>query len=72
MTSSSPAEQFDYSQPFSMDTGRAAVTAPEPQGRGYPGCFGGEVTAGLARPELERAAIGLVAAGILRRGGWRR
>jgi hypothetical protein len=71
MTSGSPAEQFDYSQPIRIDLGRAAVIAEQLRLNGHPSCFADEVTAELARPEPERNLIGLVAAEILRSAGWR-
>jgi hypothetical protein len=64
-------DQFDYGQPFEIDSGRAAVIAEELRANGYPRCFADEVTAELARPLQERSVIGLVAAGMLRSAGWR-
>lgn len=64
-------EQFDYSQPLRIDLGRAAVIAEELRRRGYPMCVADEVTAEVARPDLERSVIGLAAVEILRSAGWR-
>jgi hypothetical protein len=72
MTSDSPEKkQFDYSQPFCIDIGRAAVIAEELRKRGYSRCFADEVTAELGRPEPERGTIGLLAAELLESAGWR-
>lgn len=72
MTSDSPEKkQFDYSQPFCIDIGRAAVIAEELRKRGYSSCFADEVTAELGRPETERSTIGLLAAELLESAGWR-
>jgi len=70
MTSDSPAEEFDYRQPFEVDRGDAAEIAEFLRQSGYPSCFAGEVTAELGRPERERGMIGLVAAEMLRSAGW--
>jgi hypothetical protein len=71
MTSGAPGEmRFDYSQPFSIDIGRAAVIAEELRRRGYSCCFADEVTAELRRPEPERGTIGHLAAELLESAGW--
>jgi hypothetical protein len=71
MTGDSPAEGFDYGQPFEIDSGRAATIAEFLRQSGYSGCFADEVTAELARPECERSTIGMVAAGLLKGARWR-
>ena len=38
MTSDSAGEQFDFSQPFEVDIGRAAVIAAALREYGYPRC----------------------------------
>ena len=70
MTGDSPAEEFDYRQPFGVDRGDATEIAEFLRQNGYPGCFASEVTAELARPERERSMIGLVAAEMLRSAAW--
>lgn len=66
-----PEEEFDYSQPFEVDLGRAAVIAEGLRESGYPHCTADVVIAELARPEGERDVIGRFAADQLRRAGWR-
>jgi hypothetical protein len=64
-------ERFDYSQPFEVDLGRAAVIAEALRDCGYPECTAEVVTAELARPGDERSSIGRFAADALDRYGWR-
>jgi len=63
--------EFEYGQPFEIDSGRAAVIAEELRANGYPRCFADEVTAELARQDSERSVIGRVAAEMLRSAGCR-
>jgi hypothetical protein len=72
MTNDSPrAEEFDYSQPFEVDIGRAAVIAEALREYGYARCTADAVTAELARPERERGMVGRFAADALEKAGWR-
>ncbi len=72
MTSDSAAAAgFDYSQPFEVDIGRAAVIAERLRDNGYPCCTADVVTAELASPGQERSFIGRFAADQLGRAGWR-
>jgi hypothetical protein len=71
MTGDLPAGDFDYSQPFEGDIGRAAVIAEAPREHGYPQCTADIVTAELARPESERGIVGRFAANALEKAGWR-
>lgn len=66
-----PGEEFDFSQPFEIDLGRAAVIAEALRECGYPDCTADVVTAELARPGRERGSIGRFAADALQRYGWR-
>lgn len=68
-----PAEEgeFDFSRPFLIDIGRAAVIAEYLRESGYPRCTADVVTEELARPERERSSIGLFAADQLKKAGWR-
>jgi hypothetical protein len=66
------AEQggFDFSRPFEVDIGRAAVIAEALREYGYPQCTAEMVTAELAKPKDERNIIGRFAADQLARAGW--
>ncbi len=64
-------EAFDYSQPFEVDLGRAAVIAEALRESGYPHCTADIVAAELAGPEHERSIIGRFAADQLKRAEWR-
>jgi hypothetical protein len=64
-------EDFDYSQPFEVDLGRAAVIAEGLRESGYPRCTADVVTEELAKPERERSIIGRFSADQLKRAGWR-
>ena len=64
-------EDFDYSQPFEVDIGRAAVIAEALREYGYPRCTADVVTAELAKPESERSMVGRFAADALEKAGWR-
>jgi hypothetical protein len=66
-----PEEEFDFSQPFEVDLGRAAVIAEALRECGFPLCTADVVTAELARPGRERGSIGRFAADALQRYGWR-
>lgn len=66
-----PEEEFDFSQPFEIDLGRAAVIAEALRESGYPDCTAEAVTAELARPAGERGIIGRLATDALARYGWR-
>jgi len=68
-----PAEdgEFDFSRPFLVDIGRAAVIAEYLREAGYPRCTAHLVTDELAKPERDRSSIGHFAADQLRRAGWR-
>ncbi len=66
-----PGQEFDYSQPFELDLGRAAVIAEVLREFGYRPCTADMVTAELARPDGERSSIGRFAADALARVGWR-
>jgi hypothetical protein len=68
---SAAAADFDYSQPFEVDIGRAAVIAEWLRDNGYPRCTADVVTAELASPGQERSFIGRFAADQLGRSGWR-
>jgi hypothetical protein len=68
---SSAAAEFDYSQPFEVDTGRAAVIAEWLRDNGYPRCTADVVTGELARPGRERSFTGRFAADQPGRAGWR-
>jgi hypothetical protein len=61
---------FDFSRPFEVDIGRAAVIAEALREYGYPECTADMVTAELARPNDERSIIGRFAADQLARAGW--
>jgi predicted nucleic acid-binding protein len=71
MTSYPPEEEFDYSLPFEVDIGRAAVIAEGLRESGYPRCTADIVIAELAKPERERSIIGRFAADQLEKAGWR-
>lgn len=71
MTGDLPEEDFDYSQPFEVDIGRAAVIAEALREFGSPYCTANVVTAELAKPENERGMIGRFAADALQKAGWR-
>jgi hypothetical protein len=72
MTSDSAAAAgFDYSQPFEVDIGRAAVIAEWLRDNGYSHCTADVVTAELASPGQKRSFIGRFAADQLARAGWR-
>ncbi len=71
MSSGLAGEEFDYSQPFVVDIGRAAVIAEALREFGYAQCTADAVTAELARPERERGMIGRFAADALERARWR-
>jgi hypothetical protein len=71
MTSDSAGKEFDYSQPFETDIGRAAVIAEALREYGYPHCTADDVTAELARPEPKRGMVGRFAADALEKAGWR-
>src|SRR5450755_4454286 len=62
MTGDLPEKDFDYSQPFEVDIGRAAVLAEALREYGSPHCTADVVTAELAKPENERSMIGRFAA----------
>lgn len=62
--------EFDFSRPFLVDVGRAAVIAEYLRESGYSRCTADVVMAELARPERERGAIGRFAAEQLERAGW--
>ena len=64
-------EGFDFSRPFLVDIGRAAVIAEDLRESGYPRCTADVVTEELARPERERSSVGHFAADQLKRAGWR-
>ena len=68
-----PADEgeFDFSRPFLLDIGRAAVIADYLRQSGYQRCTADLVTEELAKPARERGSIGLLAVGLLRRAGWR-
>jgi hypothetical protein len=68
-----PADQaeFDFTRPFLVDIGRAAVIAEYLRESGYPRCTADVVTEELAKPERERGSIGHFAADQLKRAGWR-
>jgi uncharacterized UPF0146 family protein len=71
MTSDSAGEEFDYSRPFEVDIGRAAVIAEALREYGYARCTADVVTAELATPERERGMVGRFAADALEKAGWR-
>ena len=71
MTGDLPKEDFDYSEPFEVDIGRAAVIAEALREHGYPQCTADVVTAELARPERERGIVGRFAADALQKARWR-
>jgi hypothetical protein len=71
MTGDLPEEDFDYSQPFEVDIGRAAVIAEALREYGSPRCTADVVTAELAKPESERGMVGRFAADALQKAGWR-
>ena len=62
--------EFDFSRPFEVDIGRAAVIAEALREYGYAQCTAETVTAELARPDDERSIIGRFAADQLARAGW--
>jgi hypothetical protein len=66
-----PEDESDFSQPFEIDLGRAAVIAEALRESGYPDCTAEAVTAELARPAGERGIIGRFATDALTRYGWR-
>src|SRR5712691_8462967 len=66
-----PEEEFDFSQPFEVDLGRAAVIAEGLRESGFPLCTADVVISELARPGDERGVIGRFAADQLERAGWR-
>jgi hypothetical protein len=66
-----PEEDFDFSQPFEVDLGRAAVIAEALRECGFPLCTADVVTAELATPGGERGIIGRFAADQLERAEWR-
>jgi hypothetical protein len=68
-----PAEEaeFDFSRPFLVDIGRAAVIAEYLRESGYPQCTADVVTDELARPGRERSSVGQFAADLLKRARWR-
>jgi hypothetical protein len=66
-----PEEEFDFSQPFEVDLGRAAVIAEGLRESGFPLCTADVVISELARPGSERGVIGRFAADQLERAGWR-
>jgi len=63
--------EFDFSRPFLVDIGRAAVIAEYLRESGYPRCTADVVAEELAKPERERGGVGQVAADLLKRAGWR-
>ncbi len=63
--------EFDFSRPFLIDIGRAAVIAEYLRESGYASCTADVVTEELARPERERSSVGQFAADQLKRAGWR-
>jgi hypothetical protein len=63
--------EFDFSRPFLVDIGRAAVIAEYLRESGYPRCTADVVTDELARPDRERSGVGHVAAGLLKQARWR-
>jgi hypothetical protein len=63
--------EFDFSRPFLVDIGRAAVIAEYLRESGYPRCTADVVTEELAKPERERSSIGRFAADQLKRARWR-
>jgi hypothetical protein len=71
VTSDSSGREFDFSQPFEVDIGRAAVIAEALREVGYPLCTADVVLAELAKPAHDRSIIGRVAADQLERAGWR-
>ncbi len=64
-------EEFDYSHPFEVDLGRAAIIAEVLREFGYRPCTADTVTAELAKPDGKRSSIGRFAADALARVGWR-
>jgi hypothetical protein len=62
--------RFDFSRPFEVDIGRAAVIAEALREYGYPQCTAEMVTAELATPDDDRSIIGRFAADQLARAGW--
>ncbi len=64
-------EEFDFSRPFLVDIGRAAVIAEYLRESGYPRCTAEVVTEELAKPGRERGSVGRFAADQLKRAGWR-
>jgi hypothetical protein len=63
--------EFDFSRPFLLDIGRAAVIAEYLRESGYPRCTADLVAEELAKPERERSSIGHFATDQLNRAGWR-
>jgi hypothetical protein len=63
--------EFDFSRPFLVDIGRAAVIADYLRESGYRRCTADLVTEELAKPARERSSIGDFAADLLKRAGWR-
>ena len=66
-----PEEEFDFSLPFEVDLGRAAIIAEALRECGYPDVTAEAVTAELAMPQHDRGIIGRFAVGALERYGWR-
>ncbi len=66
-----PGQEFDFSQPFEVDLGRAAVIAEGLRESGFPLCTADVVISELARPGTERGVVGRFAADQLERAGWR-
>ena len=59
--------EFDFSQPFLVDIGRAGVIAEYLRESGYPRCTAEVVTEELAKPGRERSSVGHFAADRLKR-----
>jgi len=68
---SAEQEEFDFSRPFLVDIGRAAVIAEYLRESGHPRCTADVVTEELAKPERERSSVGHFAADQLKRARWR-
>ena len=68
-----PAQEaeFDFSRPFLLDLGRAAVIAESLRESGYRCCTADVVIAELARPERERSPVGRFAVDMLKWARWR-
>ena len=65
------AGEFDFTRPFEIDLGRAAVIAEVLRECGYASCTADTVIAELAMPDDQRSVIGQFAASALARAGWR-